>query len=57
MEIDANGKIHVDAEEPRSGAKASFTLEPNQQSKTITQIIHTNIQFRLHFFRTEQRLY
>ncbi|CAF2847912.1 unnamed protein product [Rotaria sp. Silwood2] len=31
MDIDANGILRVDAEEARSGAKASFTLEPTQQ--------------------------
>jgi len=36
MDIDANGIFRVDAEEARSGAKASFTLGSNQQSSTIT---------------------
>jgi molecular chaperone DnaK (HSP70) len=36
MDIDANGILRVDAEEARSGAKASFTLGSNQQSSTIT---------------------
>ncbi|CAF1141127.1 unnamed protein product [Rotaria sordida] len=31
MNIDANGILHVDAEEARSGAKASFTIGSNQQ--------------------------
>ncbi|CAF3766835.1 unnamed protein product [Rotaria sp. Silwood1] len=31
MDIDANGILRVDAEEARSGVKASFTLESNQQ--------------------------
>ncbi|CAF3942821.1 unnamed protein product [Rotaria sordida] len=31
MDIDANGILHVDAEEARSGAKASFTVGSNQQ--------------------------
>jgi molecular chaperone DnaK (HSP70) len=36
MDIDANGILHVDAEEALSGAKASFTVESGQQSPTIT---------------------
>ena len=34
MDIDCNGILRVDAEEARSGAKASYTVEPNQPSST-----------------------
>jgi molecular chaperone DnaK (HSP70) len=36
MDIDANGILRVDAEEARSGAKASFTVGPGQQSPIIS---------------------
>jgi molecular chaperone DnaK (HSP70) len=35
MDIDANGILRVDAEEARSGAKASFTVGNDKQSSRI----------------------
>lgn len=35
MDIDCNCILRVDAEEVHSGAKASFTNEPNQSSSII----------------------
>ncbi|UJR11204.1 hypothetical protein I4U23_015385 [Adineta vaga] len=34
MNIDANGILHVDAEEARSGAKVSYTVDSNHQRST-----------------------
>lgn len=35
MDIDANGIVHVDAEEKHSGAKGSFTIKSDMQQSTI----------------------
>ncbi len=43
MDIDANGILRVDAEEARSGAKASFTIVSDQQSPKICQIFYIMI--------------
>ena len=55
MDIDANGILHVDAEEARSGAKALFIIGSDQQSSTITQIFHTIVKCLLYLSRIEQR--
>ena len=47
MDIDCNGILRVDAEEARSGAKASFTVEPNQPSSTNNRTFYFIISILL----------
>jgi molecular chaperone DnaK (HSP70) len=49
MDIDANGILRVHAEETRSGAKASFTIEPCQPSSIISQMIDIIIKYHFIF--------
>ncbi|CAF4012617.1 unnamed protein product [Rotaria sp. Silwood2] len=45
MDIDANGILRVDAEEARSGAKASFTVTPNGQQRLTRDDIERHITY------------
>ncbi|CAF1250372.1 unnamed protein product [Rotaria magnacalcarata] len=45
MEIDANGIIRVDAEEARSGAKASITINPGDCSRSSVDDIERHITY------------
>ncbi|CAF3598079.1 unnamed protein product [Rotaria sp. Silwood1] len=45
MDIDANGILRVDAEEARSGAKASFTVTPNDQQRLTPDDIKRHITY------------
>ncbi|CAF4880958.1 unnamed protein product, partial [Rotaria socialis] len=45
MEIDANGIIRVDAEEARSGAKASITINPGGRARSSVDDIERHITY------------
>ncbi|CAF1000231.1 unnamed protein product [Rotaria sordida] len=45
MDLDANGILHVDAEEARSAAKASFTFTPNNQQGLTADDIARHITY------------
>ncbi|CAF3317195.1 unnamed protein product [Rotaria socialis] len=45
MEIDANGIIRVDAEEARSGAKASITINPGDLARSSVDDIEQHITY------------
>lgn len=55
MNIDANGTLHVNAVETRSGAKASFILGSDQQSSTLIKMFHMIIKCCLYLSRIEHR--
>ncbi|CAF1099960.1 unnamed protein product [Rotaria sordida] len=45
MDLDANGILHVDAEEARSAAKASFNFTPNNQQRLTADDIARHITY------------
>ncbi|CAF3983903.1 unnamed protein product [Rotaria sordida] len=45
MDIDANGILRVDAEETRSGSKASFTIGPNRQKNLTKDEIERHVTY------------
>ncbi|UJR38700.1 hypothetical protein I4U23_031366 [Adineta vaga] len=44
MNIDANGVVHVDAEEARSGAKVSYTIDSDHQNFIKQHIVYVESQ-------------
>ncbi|CAF4841584.1 unnamed protein product [Rotaria sp. Silwood1] len=45
MDVDAYGIVRIDAEEVRSGAKASFTVDPSSQKRLTSDDIERHIQY------------
>ncbi len=55
MDVDANGSLKVEAEEPRSGAKAMITISQDKRKNLLIKI-HIIDLYSLQNERVEMRL-